>query len=129
MKSVGIVSVLLLLLISCTSSDQNTIYAKWMMHRVIQDGNDVTEEHNPYHERSFVFNHDGTFVSDGRPYGKNTGKFEYDAEDQSLFIDSDVGPEDDSNWKVTLHEDTMTWQGVGTAWAERFRIVHLRSDQ
>lgn len=100
---------------------------KWMMYRVIQDGNDVTAEHNPYAERYILFFEDGTFESGGRPYGANTGRYTYIPDQQLLYLYSDAGPEDDSQWKVTLDNNSMTWQGFGGEWANRFRIVHHRS--
>lgn len=97
-----------------------------MMLKVIQDGKDVTEEHNPFGERFFKMNNDGTFESGGRPYGRNTGKYVYTSESKHLFLDSDVGPDDDSNWKITLKGDTLLMQGTGTAWAERFQMIHVK---
>lgn len=102
---------------------------KWMMHQVIQDGKDVSEEHNPHGERYIIFRDDGTFESGGRPYGSNTGKYEYSPVDGHLFLFSDAGPEDDSQWSVTIEQDTMNWQGMGGEWANRFRIIHHRSDK
>ena len=52
----------------------------------------------------------------------------YCVDENMLFLYSDAGPEDDSQWKVTLEKDTMFWQGVGGEWANRFRIIHHRSD-
>jgi hypothetical protein len=101
---------------------------KWMMHQVLQDGNDVTEEHNPQRDRYIVFWEDGIFESGGSPYGSNTGNYTYTPEEGSLFLDSDAGPDDDSRWKVTIQQDTMKWQGVGGEWANRFQIIHHRSD-
>jgi hypothetical protein len=99
---------------------------KWMMWQVIQDGNDVSAEHNPHQERYIIFFEDGTFESGGRPYGLNTGRYEYSPEDGILYLISDAGPEDDSQWKVNLENDTMTWEGLGSEWANRFRIIHRR---
>jgi hypothetical protein len=106
-------------------SDQK-LDGKWMMYRVIQDGNDVTTEHNPYAERYILFFEDGTFETGGRPYGPNTGQYSYSSEQHLLYLYSDAGPEDDSQWKITIEKDTMTWQGLGSEWANRFRIVHHR---
>jgi hypothetical protein len=100
---------------------------KWMMHQVLQDGEDVTEEHNPQQDRYIIFWEDGIFESGGTPYGSNTGRYTYAPEEGSLFLDSDAGPDDDSRWKVTIEQDTMKWQGVGGEWANRFRIIHHRS--
>ena len=100
---------------------------KWMMWQVIQDGNDVSAEHNPQAERYIIFYEDGAFESGGRPYGLNTGRYEYSPEDGILYLISDAGPEDDSRWKVTIESDTMTWNGLGSEWANRFRITHRRA--
>ena len=102
---------------------------KWIMNKVIQDGNDVSEEHNPYDDRYIIFFEDGTFETGGRPYGLNTGRYEYLPSDGVLYLISDAGSEDDSQWKVTIENDTMTWEGLGSEWANRFRIIHLRSDR
>lgn len=115
-----------LFIISCTPKLENQIVGKWKMYKVIQDGNDVTKAHNPEKERFFELYHDQTFMSDGRPYGKNTGKYVLEIQKKTLFLDSDVGPEDDSNWYISIQNDTMTWQGYGTAWAERFQVIHVR---
>ena len=113
---------LAVLLASCSNSPH--IEGTWRMHQIIQDGNDVTEEHDPFDERIVQFSN-GQFVSDGRPFGKNTGTYTYDGND--LFLDSDAGEEDDSYWKVSISGDTMAWTGVGSAWAERFQIIQVRS--
>jgi len=112
---------------SCTTNSQNQLSGKWMMHKVIQNGKDVTIEHNPHNERFFLINEDGTFSSDGRPYGKNTGKYIFDDQKKTLAIDSDAGPDDDSNWKVTIDKNTMIWQGYGTKWAEGFQIHYKKN--
>ena len=67
------------------------------------------------------------FISDGRPYGKNTGKYIFDKNAKTLAIDSDAGPDDDSNWKIIIEENTMIWQGYGTEWAEGFQIHYIKN--
>lgn len=108
---------------ACTPSG-NKIDQEWKMYKIIQDGKDVTAEHDPYNERTINFTPD-SFISEGRPFGRNTGTYTY-SEEGILFLDSDAGEEDDSKWEVRFSGDTMFWQGVGTAWAERFEIIHLR---
>jgi hypothetical protein len=106
---------------------EEKLEGKWMMHQVVQDGNDVSEEHNPHRERYIIFRDDGTFESGGRPYGSNTGRYDYSPVNGHLFLVSDAGPEDDSQWRVTIEQDTMRWQGMGGEWANRFIIIHHRS--
>lgn len=96
------------------------------MHQVIQSGKDVTTEHNPHAERYLTLKSDSTFESGGRPFGSNTGKFNFNGEAKELFLDSDAGPEDDSYWKVRISNDTMYWQGFGSEWAEDFAMVHVK---
>ena len=115
-----------MILAGCTSNNNETLTGKWMMYKVIQGGNDVTTEHNPHEERFLVIKGDSTFESGGRPYGKNTGKYEFNSMDHTLFLDSDTGPDDDSQWKVTIKGDTMYWQGYGSQWAEEFQLIHLK---
>ena len=43
-----------------------------------------------------------------------------------LGLDSDLGPDNDSVWEVTLRGDVMEWRGVGSDYARRFRITSRR---
>lgn len=115
-------------LFACQSEREESVTGKWFMHKVIQEGRDVTAEHDPYEERFVVFNEDSTFISDGRPFGKNGGKFSIDSEG-TLFLDSDQGEQDDSYWTVKFDADTMIWQGVGTEWAENFQLIQVRAKE
>jgi hypothetical protein len=110
----------------CTSGTETDITGRWKMYKVLQEGKDVSAEHNPYNERYLLLKSDSTFETGGRPYGKNTGKYLYQAEDHRLFLDSDAGSEDDSRWMVTFREDTMFWKGLGSQWAEDFEIIQIR---
>jgi SpoIID/LytB domain protein len=98
------------------------------MVEIIQDAADVSEEHNPYDERSITLNDDSTFISDGRPYGKNTGKWTIDENTFELYLDSDAGDGDDSYWIVKLDNDNeMIWKGTRSDFTERFTIIHRRA--
>ncbi|MCH2198640.1 MAG: hypothetical protein MK081_07635 [Flavobacteriales bacterium] len=116
-----------LILLACSQPEKPpSITGEWSMYHVIQQGEDVTSEHDPHDERYVIMHADSTFNSGGRPFGENSGKYSFDAEAMTLFLDSDAGPEDDSHWKVTLSGDTMFWDGTGSVWAEGFRIVNTR---
>jgi len=91
------------------------------MHQVIQQGKDVSAEPNPNTDRWIEFRADGTFHSDDRPYGPNSGRYTLEALG-ILFLDSDAGEHDDSRWMYVIEED-ITWQG-GSDWAEAFVIIH-----
>jgi hypothetical protein len=110
----------------CTSNTKNEITGKWLMYKVIRDGENVTSEPDPYNERFLILKSDGSFESGGRPFGENTGKYVFNPADHTLFLDSDAGPEDDSRWIVTIRGDTMHWQGYGSEWAKGFELIHLR---
>lgn len=123
-----ILSILFLtsLFLGCTSNEKDEIIGKWEMYKVIQDEQDVTSEHNPYNERFIIFKSDSSFETGGRPFGKNLGKYIFNSADFTLFLDSDAGPEDDSQWKVTFRGDTMYWQGYGSEWAAGFELIHVK---
>ena len=121
-----LIMVLLAFAIIGCSSDNQELIGKWQMHKVIQSGVDVSEEHNPNNDRIITIYADSTFETNGTPFGKNMGKYKYDNVEMTLFLDSDAGPEDDSQWKVRFSEDTMYWQGFGTEWADEFELIHIR---
>jgi hypothetical protein len=118
--------ILLALLTACALNSSNDLKGTWLMHKVMLNGQDVTTEHDPYDERFIILGKDSTFESGGRPFGKNTGKFVFNPGDQTLFLDSDAGPDDDSQWKVTIRGDTMHWIGYGSEWAVNFELIHTR---
>jgi len=103
------------------------LVGRWDMERITDDGADVSAEANPAGDRYITLHADGSFESGGQPYGRNTGRWTYDARARRLGLDSDLGPEDDSVWAVTLQDDLMIWNGVGSAYARRFRIVARRA--
>jgi hypothetical protein len=95
------------------------------MEKVYEYGLDVTAKHNPGGNRYFKFNPDGTFISDGDPFGKNTGRWKVNNEKSILFIDSDV-EDDDSEWNVTFKDDGTTWTGIGHPRKENTKLVHKK---
>lgn len=115
-------------LLGCASNPSQNLIGKWSMLQVIQNGEDVTADHNPHLERYLIFNADSTFKSGGRPFGENTGAFSMNTQ-QQLFLDSDAGSEDDSYWNVRISNDTMYWQGYGSEWAENFQIIQVREKE
>ncbi|MFY0606258.1 MAG: lipocalin family protein [Cyclobacteriaceae bacterium] len=106
-------------------SFKKEIVGKWMIKTVTQDERDVSIKHNPRNERYIELFADGTFKSDGYPYGPNTGKYALDK--RTLFIDSDSGEEDDSSWRVVINGNEMYWVGVGSQWAEQFKISYTKT--
>lgn len=116
---------LLITLTSCTNTLEKQLPGKWRMAQVFESGADVTAQHNPKGNRWIEFHKDGTFVSDGDPFGRNTGHWHIDAAKTMLYIDSDL-EDDDSEWKIEIKGDTTYWNGVGTPRKEGFRLVHVR---
>ena len=124
MKKILVLSVLLGAMSVDAQKLEKKLVGKWMMEQVIQDGKDVSAEHNPEKNRFFIFSEDGTFESGGDPYGPNTGRFFVNNFNNTWYLDSSQGPDDDSIWKVSFEKDKMIWVGVGTDWAESFKLVH-----
>jgi Domain of unknown function (DUF5004) len=112
---------------SCNTPDvlEKKIIGKWSLDKVFEYNNDVTEKHNPKRNRWIEFNKDSSFVSDGDPFGRNTGRWKVDNKNSILYIDSDVD-DDDSEWKVILNDDEMIWTGIGHPRKENTRLIHKR---
>ena len=106
---------------------ERQLVGRWTMEAVYESGNDVSGVHNPSRNRWIELRADHSFASGGDPYGPNTGVWTYDADSATLEIVSDLGPDDDSVWTVSLRGPEMTWRGVGSARAERFVIVARRA--
>ncbi|WP_412069398.1 hypothetical protein [Rubrivirga sp. IMCC43871] len=113
---------------SPTGSAASPLVGRWDMEAVYDRGADVTAEANPAGDRYIVLRPDGSFESGGQPYGLNTGRWTYTPRTRTLALDSDLGPDDDSRWIVTLRDDVMEWDGDGSAFARRFRITAVRAD-
>lgn len=123
-------TILLLTVIFATSCNReenldSKIIGTWTMEKVYEYDNDVTEKHNPQKDRWIEFKSDGSFVSDGQPFGRNTGRWTTDNDNSVLNLDSDVD-DDDSEWKVAFEKDQMTWNGIGHPRKENTRLVHER---
>jgi len=124
---------LLVLFTSCQAGEKHeagdlasAIVGRWAMEQVYDSGRDVTEQHDPSDNRWIEFTDEGSFISDGDPHGRNTGRWMLDKETQELYLDSDAGEGDDSYWIVSIAEDEMRWKGARSEFTERFEIVHAR---
>ena len=102
------------------------IIGKWSMEQVKDTDRDVSQLHNPQKDRWIEFHQNGTFVSDGTPYGKNTGRWKIDASLSELYLDSDAGQDDDSYWHIRFYQDVMIWKGRKSDFTTRFTINHKR---
>lgn len=109
-----------------TKSNSEIIVGKWAMDSVIQRGNNVTSEHDPNDERWIEFKADGSFQSDGRPYGPNSGHWNIDSTGVLHLLSSQ--PDDDSDWNIELSEHDMSWRGLGDPGKEAFKIVFSKEN-
>lgn len=118
---------ILIILSSCIQSNRldKNIIGTWTMDKVYEYGNEVTEKHNPKNDRWIEFKADGSFISDGEPFGRNSGRWTTDNDKSILYIDSDVD-DDDSEWKVTFNKDQITWTGIGHPRKENTKLIHKR---
>ena len=114
-------------LTSPSAPDRAALVGRWDMDRIYDGDRDVSVVQNPERDRYIALRADGSFESGGSPYGRNTGRWTYDAGARRLGLDSDLGPDDDSVWTVSLRGDVMEWRGVGSDFARRIRIVARRT--
>jgi hypothetical protein len=115
------------LFLACSKNEppDKQIIGKWKMVKVYEYNNDVTSKHNPNNNRWIKFTADGNFVSDGDPFGKNTGRWKVDNEKSILYIDSDID-DDDSEWSLKFKNDEMIWTGIGHPRKENTKLIHKR---
>ena len=113
----------ILFLSSCTAPITKQLKGTWAMKKVYDNSTDVTAQHNPQNDRWIVFAKDGSFKSGGISTGENTGKWQYTATNNQLFLDSDVGEDDDSYWLIQIEKDSMNWAGLRSSFAERFKLT------
>lgn len=99
--------VMALFAFSSTTKPSKELIGKWQIEQVTEHGNDITKDLDPNSDRWIKFNEKGTFESGGTPFGKNTGAFTVDDTAGTLFLDSDAGEDDDSNWRISFEKGRM----------------------
>lgn len=119
--SVVVISVLF----ACQESsiNQDQLIHKWQMGAIHQNGQDVSAWHNPEQNRWIELKADGTFVSDGDPYGRNTGKWTFDETTRELYLDSDAGEGDDSYWILARTDGDLLLSGARSEFTQQFSMV------
>ena len=114
----------LLLAFSTIKKPSKELIGKWKIEQVTEHGNDITMDLNPNSDRWIQFHKAGTFESGGTPFGKNTGSFTIDDAAGTLFLDSDAGEDDDSNWKISFEKGRMIWNGIGSERQENTFVIY-----
>ena len=117
-------------LLACNTSPslQSQLVNHWEMASIMQNGQDVSEQHNPKNNRWIDLQSDGTFISDGDPYGRNTGRWTINEQNMELFLDSDAGEGDDSYWIAEIKEDQVFLKGTRSDFTEQFGMVWRKGE-
>lgn len=102
------------------------ILGKWKMVTVLEGNQDITPMMNPDNDRWIEFKADNTFVSGGGPHGTNSGAYEILDEGKTLYLDSDAGEGDDSNWRIQFREDLLYMRGIGSNRQEMTTVISQR---
>ncbi len=92
----------------------SSIIGKWDMTAVRIYNEDASPQLNPMQDRWISFAEDGTFASGSGDAQENAGTYTLRPTDKDLHLDSDAGPGDDSDWRLTFSGDTLLMRGVGT---------------
>ncbi|MEM6768991.1 MAG: hypothetical protein AAF597_00280 [Bacteroidota bacterium] len=108
------------------SSLRQQLSGKWNMVGVRIYEQDASSQLNPAGDRWLSFATAGTFSSGSGEQQENAGTFKLDETTTLLSLDSDAGPGDDSDWKVTIRNDTLFMRGVGTERQESSEVVLVR---
>ena len=121
---------LLVLLPACVGvrvPERADLAGRWRMVSATRDGVDLTAQANPDGDRAIALRPDGSFVATGGGAdGDNRGAWRFVPETQRIVLDSDLGPDADSDWVVTMvGRDRMRWDGQ--AGSARLTIVSVRA--
>ncbi|MBV6640699.1 MAG: hypothetical protein KI791_08275 [Cyclobacteriaceae bacterium] len=129
MKFIPLAIFSIFILASCADSQSpgKQILGKWNMEKVMEGDKNVSQIHNPEGNRWIKFNRNGSFETGGDPFGYNDGNWKLD-DQLVLFLDSRE-ENDDSEWRLSIAGDQMTWTGIGTPRQESFKLVHVRVQQ
>lgn len=84
------------------------------MDKVLERNANMSHIHNPHEDRWIQFYKNGFFESGGKPYGKNSGQYTLNTESKILYLDSDIGEDDDSQWQFSFSRRKMNWTGIGS---------------
>jgi len=124
MKSFAII-LFLIGIASINTQAQDEIIGKWKLEQVIVDGVDVSQEHNPFNERWIEFLKNGSFQSDGRPFGKNSGTWSEEKTENIIHLKSKV-EDDNSDWVYELDKDKIRWTGFGDRKKQNTVLMHTK---
>jgi hypothetical protein len=109
-----------------TLSPSTWILGKWKMVTVLEGNQDITPMMNPDNDRWIEFKADNTFVSGGGPHGTNSGAYKILDVSKTLYLDSDAGEGDDSNWRIQFREDLLYMRGIGSHRQEMTTVISQR---
>ncbi|MEX0288214.1 MAG: hypothetical protein AB3N14_03815 [Flavobacteriaceae bacterium] len=88
---------------SCADSSSDFFLGNWQIVAVVEDNKTLKLEENWMHLKA-----DGTFDSyDGAVNKSETGLWVFNPKSKGLTIDGSSGSEDDSEWIVSLRNDTL----------------------
>ena len=139
MKKISLINLtplfILLLTVSCSSGESfsKKISGKWLMVKVLELSEDVTQSHNANNNRWISFKaspdnpFEGSFESGTGEERENSGKWFYKEKTNEFFLDSDAGEEDDSYWDVSFNADSMYWKGRKFEFNKRFEIFYKKA--
>lgn len=113
---------------ACSSKSPDPITGKWDMIAVRIHNEDASPQLNPMQDRWIHFHEDRTFTSGSGNGQENAGAYQLNLLDHGLHLDSDAGPGDDSNWRLTFRGDTLLMRGIGTARQEASEVVMVPAE-
>ena len=100
---------------TCQSVSRNDLSGKWEVIKVTESGQDITSIQGTGASRWIRFNTDGTFESDGKPFGDMRGTYSLDEPSGRILLKRDGYDRSVSVWMVAYEGYDLVFNGAGRA--------------
>ena len=90
------------------------------MVRIVEGGEDISNRIGDEAHRRIQFYADGTFESDGKPFGEMRGEYSFDESSGKILLKRDDHERYVSSWIVTFEGYDLVFSGIGRA--ARFKV-------
>ncbi len=125
MKSAIIFLFIALVSLNGQAQTNEDLIGEWAMESAADVGEDVTAQQDPHNERWIAFQSNGSFKSDGRPFGRDAGQWTYDDASHTLALKSNSG-DNESKWLVHFDGDKLSWRGLGEGNKATMIVTYMR---
>lgn len=101
------------------------LYGKWEVEKIFENYEDISNSMDGQANRWIELFNDGTFNSDGYPFGNLSGSFSFDEDQGELSLESRSNRSGIMTWKVNFEDNNLVLTGVGKLSIYKFYLIEL----